>query len=170
MRSKRSGPMTDFCDIVAGAAELHPDRTCKSSKWCRMETQKEIDSFVEEWPESPDRCRDLFQKLYDFLKQLDGAGIEFHARPGITYSMRGVPDRESEYSLFVMVDVIEDQPRWLSVCFYEQMVSDPDGRGDSVPGGLLGEDAICFDAESWDDALFAYLCGRINEAGKAVSE
>lgn len=135
-----------------------------------METYKEIDSFVEKWPQSPDRCRDLFQKIYDFLKQLDGAGIEFHVRPGITYSLRGVPDGESEYALFVMADVIEDQPRWLSVCFYEQMVSDPDGRGDSVPGGLLGEDGICFDAESHDDALFAYLCERINEACKAVSE
>lgn len=135
-----------------------------------METFKEIESFIEQWPESPDRNRELFQKLYDFLKQLDGAGMEFHARPGITYSMRGVPKGESEYALFVMVDVIEDQPRWLSVCFYEQMVSDPDGKGDSVPGGLLGEDAICFDAESYDDVLFAYLCERITEASKAVSE
>lgn len=135
-----------------------------------MKTYPEIDSFIEQWPESADRCRELFARLYDFLRQLDGADIEFHARPGITYSLRGVPSGESEYALFVMVDVIEDQPRWLSVCFYEQMVSDPEGRGDSVPGGLLGEDGICFDAESYDDALFAYLCERIGEACKAVSE
>lgn len=135
-----------------------------------METYKEIDSFIEAWPESPDRCRELFQKLFDFLKQLDQSNIEFHTRPGITYSMRGVPDGESEYALFVMVDVIEDQPRWLSVCFYEQMVTDPDARGDSVPGGLLGEDGICFDADSYDDGLYGYLCERISEACRAVSE
>lgn len=136
----------------------------------KMETYKEIESFIEQWPESPDRNKELFQKLYDFLKQLDGTAIDFHARPGITYSMRGVPDGESEYALFTMVDVIEDQPRWLSVCFYEQMVTDPDGKGDSVPGGLLGEDAICFDAESYDDELLNYLCTRIAEACMAVSE
>jgi hypothetical protein len=135
-----------------------------------METHKEIDSFIEAWPESPDQCRDLFQKLFDFLKQLDGAGIEFHARPGLTYSMRGVPEGVSAYTLFVMVDVIEDKPRWLSVCFYEHMVTDPDGRGDSVPGGLLGEDGLCFDAETYDEQLFAYLCERISEACKAIHE
>jgi len=135
-----------------------------------METHKEIESFIDAWPESPERNRELFKKLYDYLKQLDDADIEFHPRPGVTYSLRGVPKGESEYALFVMVDVIEDDPRWLSVCFYEQMVTDPDGRGDSVPGGLLGEDGICFDAESCDDVLFAYLCERITEACKAVGE
>ena len=134
-----------------------------------MKTNEEIESFIEQWPESPDRNRDMFQKLYDLLKQLEGGHIEFHARPGVTYSMRGVPQGESEYALFVMVDVIEDDPRWLSVCFYEQMVSDPDGKGDSVPGGLLGEDGLCFDAESYDEELFAYLCKRIDEACKAVN-
>lgn len=135
-----------------------------------MKNHKEIDSFIAQWPDSPDRCRELFTRLYAFLKTLDGAGIDFHARPGITYSMRGVPAGESDYGLFVMVDVIEEQPRWLSVCFYEQMVSDPDSRGDRVPGGLLGEDGICFDAESYDESLLAYLCERINEACKAAGE
>jgi len=133
-----------------------------------METNKEIESFVEQWPESPERNRELFQKLYEYLQQLDGCAIEFHARPGITYSLRGVPEGESEYALFTMVDVIEDQPRWLSVCFYENLVTDPDGRGDSVPGGLLGEDGLCFDAESYDEELLSYLCERIGEACKAA--
>jgi len=132
-----------------------------------METNKEIESFIEQWPESPERNREMFQKLYDFLKQLNGGAVEFHARPGITYSLRGVPEGESEYALFVMVDVIEDQPRWLSICFYENLVTDPEGRGDSVPGGLLGEDGICFDAETYDEELLSYLCERIGEACRA---
>ena len=45
-----------------------------------------------------------------------------------------------------MVDIIDDDPadRWLSVCFYDELVDDPKGLGDEVPGGLLGEDAKCF--------------------------
>lgn len=132
-----------------------------------MENNKELELFIEQWPDSPDRCRQVFEEFYAFLAQLAGGVVEFHARPGITYSLRGVPEKESSYPLFVMIDVIEDQPRWLSVCFYEQMVRDPDIRGDSVPGGLLGEDGICFDIESFDAELIGYLKERIGEAARA---
>lgn len=66
-----------------------------------------------------------------------------------------------------MVDVIEDDPRWLSVCFYEEMVTDPEERGDSVPGGLLGEDGICFDVDAFDETLLSYIKQRITEASQA---
>lgn len=132
-----------------------------------MNSSSEIKSFLEQWSGSPDRCRDVFEVFFNYLDQLEGSGVEFHARPGVTYSLRGVPGDESPYPLFVMIDVIEDQPRWLSICFYEQMVHDPEGRGDSVPGGLLGEDGICFDIESFDAALINYLKERIAEAARA---
>ncbi|WP_281491932.1 hypothetical protein [Desulfosarcina cetonica] len=63
-----------------------------------------------------------------------------------------------------MVDVIEDAPRWLSVCFYGDMISDPEDMGDFVPEGLLGEDAMCFDIDRWDDHLIAYVESRMDEA------
>lgn len=63
-----------------------------------------------------------------------------------------------------MVDVIEDTPRWLSVCFYGEMVTDPQDKGDFVPEGLLGEDAVCFDVEQWDEDLVRYIEARIEEA------
>ena len=70
-----------------------------------------------------------------------------------------------------MVDVIEDEPRWLSVCMYQDLVSDPDEEGDFVPGGLLGEDAICFDMETASDTQLAYIRERIDEAcAKAAQE
>ena len=129
-----------------------------------MRDLQEIDIFIDDWPESPDRCRDAFARLYRFIADLDGVAVEFHARLGITYSLRGVHAAGSDRPLIVMVDVIEDQPRWLSVCFYDAMVSDPQSRGDRVPGGLLGEDGICFDVESFDEALIGYLQQRIEEA------
>ena len=132
-----------------------------------MRDLQDIDVFIEDWPESPDRCRDAFELLYWFLRDLDGVAVEFHERLGITYSLRGLHAARADRPLLVMVDVIEDQPRWLSVCFYDAMVSDPDSRGDRVPGGLLGEDGICFDVESFDAELIGYLQQRIEEAWKS---
>lgn len=68
-----------------------------------------------------------------------------------------------------MVDVIEDAPRWLSVCFYGEMITDPDEQGDFVPEGLLGEDAICFDIDQYDDALLQYVEARLDEAYRSAS-
>jgi len=124
----------------------------------------EVELFIEQWPDSPDGCREAFETLYRYLASIDGAKTEFYARPPVTYSLRGAPVKGSSCPLFVMVDVIEDTPRWLSVCFYEQMVSDPESRGDSVPGGLLGEDGVCFDVDSFDKALIDYIKERISEA------
>jgi hypothetical protein len=135
-----------------------------------MGNRKEIETFIDQWPESTNGCREVFSRLYDFLKRLSGTRIEFHARPGITYSLRGLPLHDGDFPLFVMIDVIDDQPRWLSVCFYEQLVNDDEGRGDLVPGGLLGEDGLCFDVESEDDELIHYLQQRIAEACEAVTE
>jgi len=59
-------------------------------------------------------------------------------------------------------------PRWLSVCFYGETVSDPEERGDLVPGGLLGEDGLCFDVENGSDDFIDYLIARINEAYNTV--
>jgi hypothetical protein len=65
-----------------------------------------------------------------------------------------------------MVDIIDDDPsdRWLSVCFYGEMISDPDDMGDFVPEGLLGEDAHCFDIEEWDEEQLQYVLDRLDEA------
>lgn len=134
-----------------------------------MHHNQEIETFISQWPQSSDGCRTVFRTLFDFLAGLDSTEIEFHARPGLTYSLRGVPADDSDFPLFVMIDVIEDQPRWLSICFYQQMVTDPEGRGDSIPGGLLGEDGLCFDVESEDAVMIEYLLKRITEACKAVS-
>jgi hypothetical protein len=71
--------------------------------------------------------------------------------------------------LFVMVDVIDDSPRWLSICFYGEMIADPEEKGDFVPEGLLGEDAVCFDLEEHDGALMRYIEARMDEACRSAS-
>jgi hypothetical protein len=88
---------------------------------------------------------------------------EFHPRPGVTYSLRASVPGHSR-PLFVMIDVIEDQPRWLSVCFFGDMVQDPEERGAFVPGGLLGQDALCFDLEVCVEETVSYVAARLEEA------
>jgi len=98
--------------------------------------------------------------------EMDNISLEFDARPGITYSLRPKHNNQKKRSLFVMADVIDDDPdaRWLSICFYGEMISDPMEMGDLIPQGLLGEDGYCFDLDEYDENAVKYLKERIDEA------
>lgn len=89
--------------------------------------------------------------------------LEFIPREGLTYSVRAAKPG-GERPLFAMIDVIEDDPRWLSVCFFADLISDPDDRGDVVPEGLMGQDARCFDITEGERDLTAYVAERLSEA------
>ncbi|MDJ0889370.1 MAG: hypothetical protein QNI89_18875 [Desulfobacterales bacterium] len=128
------------------------------------ETEKALNTFIAEWPASPEKNRDVFIHLQDTLASQAGVSLDFVPRPGVTYSLRAVHVHQKNRDLFVMVDVIEDDPRWLSVCFYGDMITDPEEKGDFVPEGLLGEDAVCFDIEKWDETSIQYVEARIQEA------
>ena len=128
--------------------------------------QAVIEAFLEGWQEGPEGNKRGFIRLRDSIRGLDGVRLEFHQREGVTSSLRGL-HHQGKSPLFVMVDVIEDQPRWLSICFYAAMVSDPEERGAFVPGGLLGEDALCFDLESAEEEPLRYVENRIKEAWQA---
>ena len=131
----------------------------------------ELNEFLASWEDTAEGNKAAFIALQQHLARLDGAELRFIARPGISYSLRAKHRAQRKRELFAMVDVIEDSPRWLSICLYQDWVSDPDGLGDSVPGGLLGEDAICFDMESASEERLAYLRERLEEAcRRAVQE
>ena len=124
----------------------------------------ELNEFLASWEATAEGNKAAFIALREHLASLAGVQLQFIARPGITYSLRAKHPAQQQRELFVMVDVIEDSPRWLSVCFYQDMVTDPEEAGDFVPGGLLGEDAICFDMERADEKRLAYVVKRIDEA------
>jgi hypothetical protein len=92
--------------------------------------------------------------------------LTFKARPGVSYSFRASSDKHGESKLFVMVDIIDDDPedRWLSVCFYGDMITDTDEAGNLIPQGLLGEDGYCFDIYEYDESKIYYVEQRIDEA------
>jgi len=128
----------------------------------------ELDTFIAAWKETPEKTKQVFLQLRDHLAAKEGAQLEFVPREGLTYSLRGASPNQTQRPLFVMVDVIEDDPRWLSVCSFGEMISDPEEAGDFVPEGLLGEDAICFDIERYDPQRIAYVTARIDEAYRAA--
>lgn len=123
----------------------------------------ELTAFVEEWKIDSNGVKPLFLSLCEALASMPQARLEYKGRPGVSHSLRGLVP--GERPLFVLVDVIDDEPenRWLSVCFYADLVVDPDERGDVVPGGLMGEDARCFDVEN-PDGLEEYMLARLREA------
>ena len=133
------------------------------------DAQVQLTSFIDEWKETAEKNRAVFLHLRDYLAQKEGVSLEFIPRPGLTYSLRAVHAAQKKRGLFVMVDVIEDDPRWLSVCFYGEMISDPEEQGDFVPEGLLGDDAICFDIEERDETLIGYVELRLDEAWRSAA-
>jgi hypothetical protein len=134
-----------------------------------MSSDQTLENFIANWTETDEANKKAFLEFKDHLSAQEGVSLEFVAREGVTYSLRAIHRQQKDRPLFVMVDVIEDQPRWLSICFYGEMVSDPDEKGDFVPEGLLGEDALCFDVESYDEALQHYVRDRLDEAMTSAS-
>ena len=136
----------------------------------KQEAEQALHQFIERWKETPEQNKKAFLRLKSFLESKGGALLDFVPREGVTYSLRAAHRDQTDKSLYVMVDVIEDDPRWLSVCFYGDMITDPDEKGDFVPEGLLGDDAMCFDLEEWDEELLTYIEARLSEAHESAAK
>lgn len=136
-----------------------------------MTTEINQQSFLTEWVTDPNQTKQAYIRLKEALEGYSGVDTDFKARPGITFSLRGKHKNQTERQLFVMVDVIDDDPdsRWLSVCFFGHMITDPEEKGDLVPEGLLGEDGYCFDLYEWDEDEFNYVMQRMNEAFQSAA-
>ena len=129
-------------------------------------------TFFDQWTNDPNAVKPIFSRFKDLLESFEGASLTFKARPGVSYSLRGVWPEQGR-DLFVMVDVVDDDPadRWLSVCFYDDQVSDPDELGDWAPEGLNGQDARCFSIEKADEVdMVAFTEARICEAWEAARQ
>jgi hypothetical protein len=128
--------------------------------------------FIADWEETDTRTKQAFTELWDHLNSLTDISLEFNARPGVSYSLRPRHANQTDKSLFAMVDVIDDDPkeRWLSVCFYGEMITDPEEAGDLIPEGLMGEDGYCFDLYEYDAQEILYLKERLTQAHENASK
>ncbi len=131
---------------------------------------EDLRQFLDNWTEDALGTKPVFMAFMDRIADKAGVGLAFNARPGVSFSLRGIPKHHADRPLFVMIDIIDDNPeeRWLSVCFYGDTVQDPDELGDLIPEGLLGEDGYCFDISEADGQLAAYVGERIQEAYKST--
>lgn len=128
--------------------------------------------FIEGWSDDSAGIKNAFLRFRSKLEKIGGVTFDFKARPGVSYSLRAKHEKQKNRSLFVMIDIVDDDPeaRWISMCFYGDLITDPDERGDLVPGGLLGEDGHCFDLSEWSDEMADYLDAKLAEAAENASK
>ena len=133
----------------------------------------ELNELMKNWQETETGTKKAYQVIIDHLQKMENTTLDFKGRPGVSYSLRPRHDNQKSRALFAMADVIDDDPkeRWLSVCFYGDMVTDPEERGDLIPEGLLGDDGYCFDLDEYDEEGLNYILARLTEAhAKAAQE
>lgn len=125
-----------------------------------------IDEVMADWPTDQPEMKSICRRLAEAASELAERELELVSRPGVSYSIRAVPDVPSQRPVWVMMDVIPgpSEPWWLSVCFYADTITDPDERGDLIPEGLLGQDGYCFDIDEPDEEMFEYMLARLKEA------
>ena len=138
------------------------------------EEHDEMMAFLEGWADDPQNMKGAFLKLKKKLLGKKDVILSFKSRPGISYSLRASVGKSAgkNRNLFALVDIVDDQTenRWLSVCFYSDLVSDPDDEGNLVPKGILGEDGYCFDLFEFDNTLIPYIEQRVDEAYDNVAQ
>lgn len=128
--------------------------------------QQEVEQFIAQWQTGDSAMKECFVTLYRLVSTMDSTSLVFVPRPGVSFSLRPRHVKQQGRELFAIIDVIDDDPneRWLSVCFYEDMITDPEERGECIPGGLGGSDGYCFDISAADERMIAYLAARLQEA------
>jgi hypothetical protein len=133
-------------------------------------TWEQVQTMLQAWQQDPMNMKQTFIDYAEWLAAQEGVRLEYKARPGVSYSLRATHANQSTRPLFVLVDIVDDEPeaRWLSVCFYADMVNDPEELGDFVPQGLMGEDACCLNLDEDNNDLRAYVRARIEEAAAAA--
>jgi hypothetical protein len=139
-----------------------------------METataEQEIETFINSWGDGNSSVKSGFLELYRHARAMAGVKFHFVGRSGVSYSLRPRGSRQRQGEFFAIIDVIDDDPeaRWLSVCFYGEMITDPANRGEVIPGGLAGADGYCFDVAGEEAGVIDYLQERCREAWTRVS-
>lgn len=131
-----------------------------------MSEQEEYGAFLDQWQTDPLGAKKVLLGYKALLEGMEGVSLSYRCRPGVSYSIRARGCGQTNRELFVLVDVVDDEPaeRWLSVCFYADLIQDPEELGDWVPQGLGGEDACCFNYDEESASQEAYIADRLREA------
>lgn len=123
--------------------------------------------FMDEWKTDSINAKSV---LDDFIQNMGDSPkffAKFVSRPGVSRSLRVMTQpRADGREIVALLDIIDDDPdnRWLSVCFFADMVEDPEDLGDFVPEGLDGRDALCFNYDENDPRMASYIKNRLGNA------
>jgi hypothetical protein len=133
------------------------------------DTKQDLRRLLTAWPAGQRPLRQAFAELTGAALRWPDVAWTIVDRPGISWSWRArlepAPEGRTR-PVFFMIDVLvsEHEPWWLSVCFYEDEITDPAGEGNAVPQGLFDETGYCFDVEDFDPEQIGYLSQRVVEA------
>ncbi len=132
-------------------------------------TEMTVEEFVAQWQENSLEAKQFFLALQGAVASLPEVECSFTARPGVSFSLRPKRENQKDRGFFAIIDVIDDDPedRWLSVCFYADLINDPEEKGSLIPGGLAEGDGYCFDVFSFEQEDLLYITERIKEAWQA---
>jgi hypothetical protein len=138
------------------------------SEIMHMDEHHTLLNVLQNWEDNTRGVKNAFLRLQNKLTAKENGRITFKSRPGVSHSLRVSvrPAGRAEDRLFTLIDIIDDDPqnRWLSVCFYENTITDNAALGNLIPKGILGEDGYCFDVFEYDESLLVYLENKIDEA------
>ena len=161
-----------ICKLSLRENNIDTIRDNKGDDTMRDMEKQEIGLFLKEWSGSREEMKERVEFFLRHLEEMAGVALKFVARPGVSYSIRPyrLEQEKMGRTLFAMIDVIDDEPsaRWLSICFYGDMITDPKDMGEVIPGGLAGEDGYCFDMFEDDEEYAMYLLERLQEASIAA--
>lgn len=133
---------------------------------------RELEALLEAWPKDQEGLKRCLLELKAAALKVPGASLGFVSRPGVSHSLRfDLEPRPAGRArpVFFLTDVVDlGGELMLSVCFYEDEISDPAQLGNAIPRGLFDETGYCFDAEEYDPAQMAYLTARLAEAASAA--
>ncbi len=135
-----------------------------------MAVLEKVDAFLGDWDKEP--MHDAFARLFRCVATMPDVELQFVSREKVSHSVRVRHVVQKERNLFGMIDVIDDNPeeRWLSVCFYGDLITDPEERGEVIPGGLGGEDGYCFDMYQAEEDVIVYIIERLTEAWENAAQ
>lgn len=132
-----------------------------------------LEEMLGSWPLEQTDLKQALLQLKDHAASRPGAALSFVSRPGVSHSLRFDLDprpASRQRPVFFLVDVapIGDE-LFLSVCFYEDEISDPRELGNAIPQGLFQETGYCFDLDRPEPEFMAYLLERIDQAHQAAA-
>lgn len=140
-----------------------------------MDESTTFEEIFRNWPENQKGLYKAFARLTDQAQNQPECTWKLLARPGISYSFRaapadGPPSRKRPVYFLVDIVISQADPWFLSVCFYEDEISDPEDLGNPIPQGLFQETGYCFDVDDFDPRQLEYLEERMIEARQSALE